>query len=299
MVEKAFPKYADIGEARVVDLSADGLPFIPVLGEAHYTKTRPGGDDRHVHPGMVEILLCRRGRGLSIDCGDRVHPFPPGTVMALQPEVPHVITPKPKSLLTNWIWFKLPPHGRSLPGMTLPQTRWLVARLMQLPVTFPATGECVQSFRRLWRIFDETPRKAPERRLVVREALMRLLMDVFDSADTMRQPTSDDSRLKALVTEIRERPSREWSLEELSSRSAMSVPLLVERFRRLTGLPPHQFVVACRVEKAKELLSGTDRSVGAIANDLGIATAQHFATVFRRETGMSPGRWRASCRARE
>ena len=293
MFEKAFPKYADIGEARVVDLSTDGLPFIPVLGEAHYSKTRPGGDDRHIHPGMVEILLCRRGRGLSIDCGDRVYPFSPGTIMALQPEVPHVITPKPKSLLTNWIWFKLPSHGKSLPGLTRSQTHWLVGRITRLPVTFPASGDCVQSFRRLWRLFDETPRKSPERRFVVREALMRLLMDVFDSADTMHQPVSDDSRLKALVSAIRDEPSREWTLEELSSSAAMSIPVLVERFRRLTGLPPHQFVLACRMEVAKKMLSGSRRSVSSIANDLGIATAQHFATVFRRETGMSPRQWRS------
>ena len=57
-------------------------------------------------------------------------------------------------------------------------------------------------------------------------------------------------------------------------------------------LPPHQFVVSCRMEKAKDALATTDRSVAAIANDLGIATAQHFATLFRRETGMSPTAWR-------
>lgn len=297
MIERSFPKYTDIGEARVVDLSPDGLPFIPVLGEAHYSKTRQGDNDLHVHPGMVEILLCRRGRGLSIHCGDNIHPFPPGTIMALQPEVPHVITPKPKSLLTNWIWFKLPPSGKPLPGMTLPQTRWLVDRITQLPVTFPATNDCVQSFRRLWRLFDETPRKAPERRLVVREALMRLVMDVFDSAGTMHHPASSDSRLETLLEKIRENPSHEWPLEELSSFAAMSVPILVERIRRLTGLPPHQFVLACRMEKAKKMLSSSSRSIGAIANELGIATAQHFATVFRRETGMSPSEWRkhASC----
>ena len=76
-VALAMPRYENVGEATVVDLSADGLPFIPVLGEAHYS--RVGFDpDRHVHPGLVEILLCRRGRGVSIDCADRSYPYRPG-----------------------------------------------------------------------------------------------------------------------------------------------------------------------------------------------------------------------------
>ena len=116
-------------------------------------------------------------------------------------------------------------------------------------------------------------------------------MDVLDAAAAGHRPPTDE-RLAALLDEIRETPAREWPLDELATRAAMSVPVLTERCRRLTGLPPHQFVVSCRMEKAKDALTSTDRSVAAIANDLGIATAQHFATLFRRETGMSPTAWR-------
>ena len=46
------------------------------------------------------------------------------------------------------------------------------------------------------------------------------------------------------------------------------------------------------MERAKQALAETDLDIGAVANSLGIAAAQHFATVFRRETGISPRRWR-------
>lgn len=289
-VELAMPKYSGIGEATVVDLSRDGLPFIPVLGEAHYSRLGPD-PDRHVHPGMVEILLCRRGRGMAIDCGDRTYPFPPGTVMALQPDIPHVIKPKPKNLLTTWIWFRLPEPGSALPGFTRAQTRWLAGRLAALPVTFPASRDLVQSFRRLWRIYRDTPPAAPERRFLVREAAMRLLMDVFDSSESNRR-ASDDQRLRSVLDDIRRECEREWPLEEIARRAAMSIPKLTECVRRLTGLPPHQFLVSCRMERAKQALAETDLDIGAVANSLGIAAAQHFATVFRRETGISPRRWR-------
>lgn len=69
-------------------------------------------------------------------------------------------------------------------------------------------------------------------------------------------------------------------------------PVLTDRFRRLTGLPPHQFVVSCRIERAKEALERTDSPVWRIAGDAGYATAAHFVCVFRRETGMTPALWR-------
>ncbi len=289
-VKLSMPKYTGIGEATVVDLSGDGLPFIPVLGETHYSRVGPVLD-RHVHPGMVEILLCRRGRGISIDFGDRILPFPSGSVMVMQPGTPHTLRPYPKALSTTWIWLRLPERGEPLAGFTRAQSRWLVAKLRALPVTFAATDDLAQSFRRLWKLYRETPRRAPERRLVIREAALRLLMDILDAATASHRPPTDE-RLAALLDEIRENPACEWPLDELAIRAAMSVPVLTERCRRLTGLPPHQFVVSCRMEKAKDALTATDRSIAAIANDLGIATAQHFATLFRRETGMSPTAWR-------
>ena len=91
---------------------------------------------------------------------------------------------------------------------------------------------------------------------------------------------------------MRRDPSRACNLDELAGRAAMSVAKLTVCFRRHTGLPPHAFLMFCRIAKAKELLTGTDRSIGSIARELGYSSAQHFATQFRRETGQAPYEWR-------
>ena len=71
---ESLPTYPVDSEVTVVDLTKDGLPFIPVLGDAHYS--RPGdGTVPHVHPGMIEILFCRRGEELSFDCAGEVVRF--------------------------------------------------------------------------------------------------------------------------------------------------------------------------------------------------------------------------------
>ena len=127
---------------------------------------------------------------------------------------------------------------------------------------------------------------------MMRDAVMRCLLDVVEASEVKVEEQSD-MRLDSIIEKIRNNPSREYPIDELAEDAAMSVAKLTESFRRETGLPPHAFVVFCRIAKAKEILSSTKTSVGAIANALGFTSSQHFATQFRRETGMSPLEWRA------
>ena len=119
----SLPTYPVDSEVTVVDLTKDGLPFIPVLGDAHYS--RPGdGTVPHVHPGMIEILFCRRGEELSFDCA-------------------------PKSLAMYWLWIRIPRAGATVAGLSSAETRWLVARLRALPVRIAGGAEVGRAFRHL------------------------------------------------------------------------------------------------------------------------------------------------------
>ena len=103
---ESLPTYPVDSEVTVVDLTKDGLPFIPVLGDAHYS--RPGdGTVPHVHPGMIEILFCRRGEELSFDCAGEVVPFRVGDVFVAQPETPHFLRKYPKSLAMYFFTFRV------------------------------------------------------------------------------------------------------------------------------------------------------------------------------------------------
>lgn len=52
-----------------------------------------------------------------------------------------------------------------------------------------------------------------------------------------------------------------------------------------------------RVRTAERMLAETDAPITTIALELGFATPQHFATVFRQETGLTPSAYRARKRA--
>ena len=296
-IMRSYPKYESTPEARVVDLSPDGIDCITEFGEHNY-KQFGGGTVPHVHPGMIEIIFCRRGANLSFCNGDKIIAARPGSVLAAQPQTPHFLRLYPKGLSTTWIWFRIPEKGKTVLGLSAEETQWLAERLESLPVHFMYTPALGKSFRRLWHIYDSVPHGTTERRLLLRDAVTRLLLDVTEAARAGQAANAgvSDKRLDALIDEMRRDPSRNWTIDELAERAALSSAKLTISFRRQTGLPPHAFLVFCRVARAKELLAKTVRSVAAVANELGFQTAQHFAAQFHRETGFSPREYRAAAR---
>ncbi len=289
-VMKSYPEYMDTPDVRVVDLTPDGIGAIPVLGRHNY-KCAGVNTVPHIHPGMIEILCCQRGANLSFDHAGEVVPVSPGSVFAAQPETPHYLRCYPKGLSTVWIWFRLPEHGETVLGLSGEETQWLVSRLRSIPARFDATDALKHSFTRLWTLYDSAPRETTERRLMLRHAVLSLLLDTIESSNTRKADTSS-ARLDSLIEEMRADPSCDYNLDELAGRAAMSVAKLTTCFRRKTGLPPHAYLVFCRISAAKKLLSTTRMSIGAIADNLGFPSAQHFATQFRRETGRTPHEYR-------
>jgi AraC family transcriptional regulator len=69
------------------------------------------------------------------------------------------------------------------------------------------------------------------------------------------------------------------------------------QFKAATGLPPRQYVIARRVERAKQLLQGgVDSSLAEVAARAGFADQSHFCHHFRRRVGVTPGRFRTPAR---
>jgi AraC family transcriptional regulator len=89
----------------------------------------------------------------------------------------------------------------------------------------------------------------------------------------------------------------ELTLENLAAAPAMSPFRFARAFKKATGESPRQYVIARRIERAKELLRRSDRELAEVANLVGFATQSHFTTVFRQRCGTTPKRYRDRCRA--
>lgn len=82
-------------------------------------------------------------------------------------------------------------------------------------------------------------------------------------------------------------------LDELLAGLPWSRRQLERRYLAAKGLTIKQRHLNLRLAEACRLLADPTAAITGIALDLGFPSSQHFATVFRREYGCSPSRWRA------
>jgi AraC family transcriptional regulator len=102
------------------------------------------------------------------------------------------------------------------------------------------------------------------------------------------------SRLRRVTEHIREHLDQDLTLARLGALVYMSPYHFARLFQRSTGVPPHQFVVRTRIDRAVTLLAARELSIERISRAVGFRTASHFSTVFRRVTGVTPRAYRAS-----
>jgi two-component system response regulator YesN len=88
----------------------------------------------------------------------------------------------------------------------------------------------------------------------------------------------------------------EFSLEAASTRAGVSKNHLSFEFSRETGETFTEYVARVRVDEAKRLLATTQLLVYEIGVRVGYPSVEHFSRVFKKVTGISPVKFRASFR---
>jgi len=86
--------------------------------------------------------------------------------------------------------------------------------------------------------------------------------------------------------------SLDVSLSELARECRLSITHFTRAFRHSTGMSPHQWLLAQRVSRAKQLLEQSGLAMAEIATRCGFSSQSHLNAVFKRHAGLSPGRWR-------
>ena len=82
----------------------------------------------------------------------------------------------------------------------------------------------------------------------------------------------------------------------LSSIAGLSPFHFARAFKKSVGVTPHDYVIQRRVERARELLVGSDMPLSEIALAAGFADQSHCARRFREYIGMCPRDYRWSMR---
>jgi AraC family transcriptional regulator len=96
------------------------------------------------------------------------------------------------------------------------------------------------------------------------------------------------SILQRVIDYIHSNLDQDLGLAELAAIANLSPHYFTRQFKQSTGCTPHQFVIRCRVERAKALLLAGKSSIAAIAQQVGFANQAHLTVHIKRSLGVTP-----------
>ena len=82
----------------------------------------------------------------------------------------------------------------------------------------------------------------------------------------------------------------EITLDFLSKKFFINKYSLCEMFRNVVGSSPNQYLINCRIMKAKELLISGE-SVDSVCGKAGFRNLSHFSRIFKEKVGQSPKKY--------
>ena len=155
----------------------------------------------------------------------------------------------------------------------------------------------------MWAVGAELTAGAAGGRLAAESLANILAVHLIRHVSAPRRPTPGRNgalprgRLRAVIEYIEEQLDASPTLEQMAAVARLSAYHFARQFKAATGLPPHQYVIGRRVERAKQLLQGGgDFNLAQVAAHAGFSDQSQFSHHFRRLVGVTPGHFRTPAR---
>jgi transcriptional regulator GlxA family with amidase domain len=143
---------------------------------------------------------------------------------------------------------------------------------------------------------EEAGEQRPGRELALTRLVELLLIEALRSTSGESTPPGllrglADARLAPALTQMHSDLARSWTVTQLARTAALSRSAFFERFVRIVGQAPMEYLLGWRMAVAKDLLRRHDYGLAEVARRVGYASASAFNTAFSRHVGEPPGRF--------
>ena len=168
--------------------------------------------------------------------------------------------------------------------------------------------------RRIMRQKEFSP-ASPVHTIGADEQILRLFLEIAESTQTqapgfeqiiatqasqvvarlvahLRYSSPEAQRIETIIRRARlhilKNASQAIDTHSLARELGISYSALRHNFKQLTGLPPGQYQIQIRLNKARRLLRNSTLSIQEIAERLGFESIYYFSRLFKKKTGLAP-----------
>lgn len=107
----------------------------------------------------------------------------------------------------------------------------------------------------------------------------------------------DDPRALQAIQYLQEHACENITVDDILRKVPMARRALERKFKNLLGRSPAKEICHIRIQRARQLLAETNLSMQEIAEACGYTSYTYLGNVFKKETGISPGRYRKQAQA--
>jgi AraC-like DNA-binding protein len=117
--------------------------------------------------------------------------------------------------------------------------------------------------------------------------LEQLIALVWDAVHNPGRSVTD-AAVDELARQLREDPSRDWTVAEMARRASLSRAQFTRRFVTQFGMSPAQYLIQARIDRAHQLLTESGMTVTETAAALGYTDVPYFSRQYKQRTGRNP-----------
>ena len=118
---------------------------------------------------------------------------------------------------------------------------------------------------------------------------MRQYLSELDGSKLSWLSALEDERIGKSLKLLHERPDKHWNLEELANAIGMSRTSFAQKFKKLVGNSPMDYLTEWRMSLAYSRLQLTNDTILSIALAIGYQSDATFSRAFKKVIGKSPG----------
>lgn len=128
------------------------------------------------------------------------------------------------------------------------------------------------------------------------DALYRLqydmLLDFTNRVAQTQIPRDTTSYIYKSIQYIKQHTNQAVSVSDVAAHVGKSRSYLSRCFKKELGFQMNEFIMRCKLEEAKSLLSYTDKPISEISNYLCFSSQAYFQNVFKKKYGITPNEYR-------